>query len=246
MTDSKHILVVDDEPELQQAIQEYLSLRGFRVSVAGNGKEMRAVLATDPANLVLLDLSMPGENGIELTRQLKSSSNIGVIIVTAHGESEDRVLGLETGADDYIVKPFNFRELLARVNSVLRRTDGIKGKSTSNSEGRSVEFGDWTFEYATETLSKEDGETADLSAGELDLLITLLENANNPVSRDELLKISSHREWGPFDRSIDVKIGRLRSKIEVDPSKPKIIKTVRGIGYVLKMGTHSSISKGNS
>jgi DNA-binding response OmpR family regulator len=240
MTESKHILVVDDEPELQQAVQEYLCLRGFRVSVASNGKEMRAVLATDPASLVLLDLSMPGENGIELTRQLKSSSNIGVIIVTAHGESEDRVLGLETGADDYIVKPFNFRELLARVNSVLRRIDGNKDQSTSDPEAKSVEFGGWTFEFATETLSKADGETADLSAGELDLLIILLENANNPVSRDDLLKISSHREWGPFDRSIDVKIARLRNKIEVDPSKPKIIKTVRSIGYVLNTSSPSS------
>ena len=125
MKSSKHILVVDDEPELQQAIQEYLCLRGFRVSVASNGEEMKATLANDPANLVLLDLSMPGADGIELTRDLKASGSIGVIIVTAHGDSEDRVLGLESGADDYIVKPFNFRELLARVNSVLRRTDSV-------------------------------------------------------------------------------------------------------------------------
>ena len=240
MIESKHILVVYDEPELQQAVQEYLCLRGFRVSVAGNGKEMRAVLATDLANLVLLDLSMPGENGIELTRQLKSSSNIGVIIVTAHGESEDRVLGLETGADDYIVKPFNFRELLARVNSVLRRIDGNNGGAEPESDEISVQVGDWIFEYATGTLSKADGATANLSAGELDLLITLLDNANNPVSRDDLLKISSHREWGPFDRSIDVKIARLRNKIEVDPSKPKIIKTVRSIGYLLNTSPPSS------
>ena len=240
MTDSNHILVVDDEPEFQQAIKEYLCLRGFQVSVASNGEEMRATLATGPVNLVLLDLSMPGENGIELTRQLKSLHNIGVIIVTAHGESEDRVLGLESGADDYIVKPFNFRELLARVNSVLRRIDGIDVPATS--ESKFAKIGDWVFEYATETLSKADGETADLSAGELDLLNILLEQANKPVSRDELLKISSHREWGPFDRSIDVKIARLRSKIEVDPSKPKIIKTVRNIGYVLN--TNSPLSNG--
>ncbi len=237
MTNSKHIMVVDDEPELREAIQEYLHLRGFRVSVAGNGEEMKAALMTDPANLVLLDLSMPGADGIELTKDLKSSGSIGVIIVTAHGDSEDRVLGLESGADDYIVKPFNFRELLARVNSVLRRIDNAEGNTESDQIENSVEIGDWVFEYATGTLSKADGAIADLSAGELDLLTTLIENANNPVSRNELLKISSHREWGPFDRSIDVKIARLRSKIEIDPSKPKIIKTVRSIGYVLNIST---------
>ena len=243
MTDSKHILVVDDKPELQQAVQEYLCLRGFRVSVAANGVEMRATLATNPANLVLLDLSMPGENGIELTRQLKSLHNIGVIIVTAHGESEDRVLGLESGADDYIVKPFNFRELLARVNSVLRRIDSVEVQATSNLKTNCVGVGDWIFEYSTGTLSKADGVTADLSAGELDLLITLIENANSPVSRDELLKISSYRKWGPFDRSIDVKIARLRGKIEVDPSKPKIIKTVRNIGYLLNTSSRLGTDK---
>jgi DNA-binding response OmpR family regulator len=232
MNSSKHILVVDDEPELQQAIQEYLCLRGFRVSVASNGEEMKDTLANDPANLVLLDLSMPGADGIELTRDLKASGSIGVIIVTAHGDSEDRVLGLESGADDYIVKPFNFRELLARVNSVLRRTDSV-GVQAAEPKTKCVGIGDWVFEYATGTLTRADGAIANLSPGELDLLITLIENANKPISRDELMKISSYKEWGPLDRSIDVKIVRLRRKIEVDPTKPRIIKTVRNIGYVL-------------
>jgi DNA-binding response OmpR family regulator len=233
MTDSKHILVVDDEPDLCAAIQEYLLLRGFRVSLAGDGEEMKAVLANDPANLVLLDLTMPGANGIDLTRELKSSSRIGVIIVTAHGDSEDRVLGLESGADDYIVKPFNFRELLARINSVLRRIDNDIEQLAAAPNNKCFEIGDWLFEYATGTLSKADGTVADLSAGELDLLSTLIEHANNPISRDDLLKISSFQDWGPLDRSVDVKIARLRRKIEVDPSKPKIIKTVRTVGYML-------------
>ena len=237
MNEGKHILVVDDEPEMREAMQEYLCLRGFRVSTAGSGEEMKSILASDPVELVLLDLSMPGAGGIELTRTLKSSSGIGVIIVTAHGESEDRVLGLESGADDYIVKPFNFRELLARVNSVLRRTASAGSQATSDSQPNRVQVGDWIFDHATQTLTKADGTEADLSAGELDLLTLFIENANNPLSRDELLEKSAHREWGPFDRSIDVKIARLRRKIEVNPSKPNIIRTVRNIGYILKINT---------
>lgn len=239
MNEGKHILIVDDEPDMREALQEYLSLRGFRVSTAANGDEMKNLLEHDPAELVLLDLSLPGADGIELTRTLKTSNDLGIIIVTAHGESEDRVLGLESGADDYVVKPFNFRELLARVHSVLRRTASADGQATTDTPANRVQIGDWLFDHATQTLTKADGTEADLSAGELDLLAVFIENANNPLSRDELLEKSAHREWGPFDRSIDVKIARLRRKIEADPSKPKIIKTVRNIGYVLKTHINS-------
>jgi two-component system OmpR family response regulator len=162
MTSPAHILVVDDELELLEAIQEYLCIRGFRVSTASNGKEMKGIFADDPADLVLLDLGLPGENGIDLTRQLKSTGNPGVIIVTAHGDSEDRVLGLESGADDYIVKPFNFRELLARVNSVLRRTQAMDPRATQNSKIDSLLLGEWVYEYATESLTKSDGTQAEL------------------------------------------------------------------------------------
>lgn len=233
MNADKHILVVDDEPEMCEAIEEYLQLRGFRVSVAGDGEAMKAILASDPADLVLLDLTLPGEDGIELTRQLKVSSPMGVIIVSAHSDSEDRVLGLESGADDYVVKPFNFRELLARINSVLRRsgTDGARTLASANTP--LVTVGDWLFDPVGQTLIKADGSEAELSSGELDLLRILVENANRPLSRDELLEKSAHRNWEPFDRSIDVKIARLRRKIEVDPTKPRIIKTIRSVGYVL-------------
>ena len=237
MSNPVHILAVDDELELLDAIQEYLSLRGFRVSVASNGNEMKNILAHDPADLVLLDLGLPGENGIDLTRKLKSTSNPGVIIVTAHGDSEDRVLGLESGADDYIVKPFNFRELLARVNSVLRRTHNTETRPDNKSSTDTVQIGDWVFGHSSKSLSKADGTTADLSTGELDLLITLIANANKPTSRDELMQATNYREWGPLDRSIDVKIARLRRKIETDPSNPQLIKTVRSIGYVLVITT---------
>ncbi len=233
MNEDKHILVVDDEPEMCEVIAEYLQLRGFRVSIAGNGSAMNAILANDSADLVLLDLAMPGDDGIELTRQLKASSHIGVIIVSAHGDSEDRVLGLETGADDYIVKPFNFRELLARINSVLRRSGMADSGQTATGGPPRLAVGDWIFDPVRQTLSKKDGTEAELATGELNLLSILAEHANHPVSRDELLQKSAHRDWDPFDRSIDVKIARLRRKIEVNPAKPKMIKTVRNIGYVL-------------
>ena len=233
MSNLTHILVVDDERELLQAIQEYLSLRGFRVSTAGNGVEMRDVLESDPADLVLLDLGLPGENGIDLTRKLKSDGNMGIIIVTAHGDSEDRVLGLESGADDYIVKPFNFRELLARVNSVLRRTTNAEPGSADDANENNIQIGDWVFSHATQTMVKADGTKADLSTGELDLLIALIANANKPTARNELMKVTNFREWGPLDRSIDVKIARLRRKMENDPANPKLIKSVRGVGYLL-------------
>ncbi|ETX01160.1 MAG: hypothetical protein ETSY1_08475 [Candidatus Entotheonella factor] len=233
MNADKHILVVDDEPEMCEAIEEYLQLRGFRVSVAGDGAAMKAILASDPADLVLLDLTLPGEDGIELTRQLKASSPIGVIIVSAHSDSEDRVLGLETGADDYVVKPFNFRELLARINSVLRRSGSAGDRPPASGPAPLVAVGAWLFDPVKQTLSKTDGSEAELSSGELDLLRILVENANRPLSRDELLEKSVHRDWEPFDRSIDVKIARLRRKIEVNPAKPQVIKTVRSVGYVL-------------
>jgi two-component system OmpR family response regulator len=233
MSNQTHILVVDDEPELLHAIEEYLTLRGFRVSTAGNGVEMKNVLESDPADLVLLDLGLPGENGIDLTRKLKSDGNIGIIIVTAHGDSEDRVLGLESGADDYIVKPFNFRELLARVNSVLRRTTNTETESADDANENNIQIGNWVFSPTTQTMVKADGTKADLSTGELDLLIALIENANKPTDRNELMKVTNFREWGPLDRSIDVKIARLRRKIESDPANPKLIKSVRGVGYLL-------------
>jgi two-component system OmpR family response regulator len=233
MSHSFHILAVDDELELLEAIQEYLNLRGFRVSVASSAKEMKKILEHDPVDLVLLDLGLPDENGIDLTRALKSTSNAGIIIVTAHGESEDRVLGLESGADDYIVKPFNFRELLARVNSVLRRTHNREAWVDNKPDSDTVQIGDWLFRQATKSLAKADGTKADLSTGEYDLLQALVANANEPTSRDELMRATNYREWGPLDRGIDVKIARLRRKIESNASNPQLIKTVRNIGYLL-------------
>ena len=232
MNDARHILVVDDEAEMLDAVHEYLTLRGFRVSGAVDGHEMDAILADEKVDLVLLDLNLPGEDGIALTRRLKSDKNVGIIIVTAYSDSEDRVLGLETGADDYVVKPFNFRELVARINSVLRRMSD-PGENEHNAESV-TKVGEWMFDRLEETLKKPDGTQLDLSAAELDLLTALVDNSGRPMSRDELLDKLSHREWDPFDRSIDVRVTRLRRKIEPDPARPTIIKTVRGVGYVFK------------
>ena len=232
MSEASHILVVDDEAEMREAVAEYLSLRGFRVSGAADGHEMDAVMADEAVDLVLLDLNLPGEDGIALTRRLKSGKSVGIIIVTAYSDSEDRVLGLETGADDYVVKPFNFRELVARINSVLRRLS-VPGETGHDTDSL-VKVGEWLFDRSQETLQNPDGTQLDLSAAELDLLKVLVDNPDRTMSRDELLDKLSHREWDPFDRSIDVRVTRLRRKIEPDPSRPTIIKTVRGVGYVFK------------
>jgi len=232
IAEQRHILVVDDEREMREALAEYLSLRGFRVSLAADGEALRRAMAHDPADLILLDLSLPGEDGIELTRQLKATGGVGIIMVTAHGESEDRVLGLETGADDYVVKPFNFRELVARIRSVLRRAGGEGADAGSRSADATVRVGALAFNRREQTLVRGDGGHVALSAGEFDLLNVFVDNPDRPISRDELLEASSHRDWEPFDRSIDVRIARLRRKIEVNPARPSIIRTVRGTGYL--------------
>jgi two-component system OmpR family response regulator len=170
-----------------------------------------------------------------LAQQIRTMYSCGIIMVTGHGDPEDRVLGLEIGADDYVVKPFNFRELLARINSVLRRSHQtvteIGGPSSSI-----VRFGEWTFDQSNRSLKGADGDNPQLSAGELDILAVLVENADTAVSRHDLLEKSSHRDWSPTDRSIDVRITRLRKKLEQDPTKPRIIRTVRNIGYILRTG----------
>jgi DNA-binding response OmpR family regulator len=233
MSESTHILVVDDDPDILDAVGEYLELRRFRVSLAANGDEMSNIMAKDPADLILLDVGLPGTNGIDLARQVKSEYACGIIMVTGHGDTEDRVLGLEIGADDYVIKPFNFRELLARMNSVLRRIQPASAAIEKGSDDL-VRFGQWEFNMTRRSLQGADGRTPDLSAGELDILVLLAENANKAVSRHKLLGDSSHRDWNPLDRSIDVRITRLRKKLEKDPTKPVYIRTARNVGYFLK------------
>jgi DNA-binding response OmpR family regulator len=234
------VLVVDDDIEIRESLDEYLSARGIDVLLAGDGSQMKAVVAERDVDLVLLDLNLPGEGGMELMAHLRGATtpqtnNIGIIILTGIGDSEDRVLGLETGADDYVVKPFGLRELLARIHSVLRRTSAIAADDSTNAHAD--RFAGWTLHVGDGVLRHDDGRYAELSTGELDLMKLLLERADTPVSRAELLSLSSHRELEPYDRSVDVRIARLRRKVEDNPAHPQIIRTVRNIGYVLVTGS---------
>jgi DNA-binding response OmpR family regulator len=227
-----HILVVDDQKEICEVVQQYLSSEGYRVSVAYDGTGMRRVMAQNAVDLVILDLMLPGEDGLTLARQLREESGVGIIILTGRGETVDRIIGLEMGADDYLPKPFHLRELLARVKSVLRRVSSrIKdnGQPTARSKAR---FAGWRLDLSTRELVSPSGGEVRLTTGEFDLLAAFVNNANQVLSRDRLLDLARNREAGPFDRTIDVQVGRLRRKLEPDPQKPTIIKTVRGTGYI--------------
>ncbi len=230
MSDNGHILVVDDQKDVCDVVAEYLTGEGYRVSTAQSGDEMRRVLAHSPADLVILDLMLPGEDGLALARALRSESQMGIVIVTGRGELVDRIIGLEMGADDYLPKPFNLRELLARVKSVLRRIQGA-GEPRPAAQRQRVRFSGWELDLASRELTSPAGEPVRLTTGEFDLLAVFVANANQILSRTRLLDLARSREAGPFDRTIDVQVGRLRRKIEEDPQNPTMIKTVRGGGY---------------
>jgi two-component system, OmpR family, response regulator len=228
MNDAPHILVVDDEPAICELIENYLSGEGYRVSTAGDGAVMRQVMAQSPVDLVVLDLMLPGEDGFSLTRSLREHSNVGIIILTGKGETVDRVVGLELGADDYLAKPFDLRELLARVKSVLRRA-----RRAVAMEGTVLlSFAGWKFDPAARRLTSPGGVETPLTTGEFELLSAFVNHPNRVLSRDELLDLTRGREASPYDRSIDMQVKRLRQKIEPDPRQPALIKTVRAAGYI--------------
>ena len=230
MSDNGHILVVDDQKDVCDVVAEYLAGEGYRVSTAQSGDEMRRILAQSPADLVILDLMLPGEDGLALARALRSESQMGIVIVTGRGELVDRIIGLEMGADDYLPKPFNLRELLARVKSVLRRVQSA-GEPRPAPQRQRVRFSGWELDLASRELTSPAGEPVRLTTGEFDLLAVFVNNPNQVLSRTRLLDLARSREAGPFDRTIDVQVGRLRRKIEDDPQNPTMIKTVRGGGY---------------
>jgi DNA-binding response OmpR family regulator len=233
MTGNGHIVVVDDQKEICEVVQQYLTSEGYRVSVAHDGVGMRKVMAQGPVDLVILDLMLPGEDGLTLARALREESGVGIIILTGRGETVDRIIGLEMGADDYLPKPFHLRELLARVKSVLRRAQARGESQDRSAAGRSkARFAGWNLDLSTRELMSPDGSDVRLTTGEFDLLAAFVKNANQVLSRDRLLDLARNREAGPFDRTIDVQVGRLRRKLEPDPQKPTIIKTVRGTGYI--------------
>jgi len=220
-------------PSVGGLIGQFLEQHGFRVTAAPDGKAMRRVMAQGSIDLVILDLMLPDENGLALCRDLRATSRVPVIFLTAAGSETDRVVGLEMGADDYLAKPFSTRELLARVRAVLRRTGPQAIEDVSPSRGSLLAFSGWTLDTGRRQLRSPDGVLVELSGGEYELLSALLNSPNIVLTRDQLLDVTRGRAAGPFDRTIDVQVGRLRRKIEADPKSPELIKTVRGGGYVL-------------
>ncbi len=231
MSDRERIVVVDDEEDVRDTFAEYLTMRGYDVSTAESGEALRARVEEGPLDLVLLDLNLPGEDGLTLARYLREETEAAIIMVTAAAEPVDRVIGLELGADDYIGKPCDLRELAARVKSVLRRAAAPPAKVPSG-DNRRLAIGSFVLDLDAHELFAEDGSPVSLTAMEFDLLAAFVEHPNRVLTRDQLLDLAHHRRWDPFDRSIDIRIARLRRKIEADPQKPQIIKTVRGAGYV--------------
>ncbi len=225
-----HILVVDDDREIRDLLAKFLARHGYRVTTARDGAEMFKALGDWRFDLVVLDLMLPGEDGLSLCRRLRAGSTLPVIMLTAMGEETDRIVGLEMGADDYLPKPFNPRELLARMKAVLRRARALPEAPPRGSTR--VGFAGWSLDLATRRLESPAGVAVELSAGEYDLLTAFLDHPRRVLNRDQLLDLSRGRAAAPFDRSVDVQVGRLRRKIEADAKDPQIIKTVRGGGYM--------------
>jgi len=233
------ILVVDDEPRIRNMLRRYLAEEGFQVGEAADGAELRRELERAPADLVLLDLVMPGEDGLSLARMIRQRSQVPIIMLTGKGDLIDRVAGLEAGADDYIAKPFHLREVLARIRTVLRRVPAeparaapAKGAAGEPEAGQVLAFEGWRLDLLRRELSSPAGAAVPLTTGEFDLLRAFALHPNRVLNRDQLMDLVKGREWAAFDRAIDAQVVRLRKKIEADPAKPRLIKTVRGAGYI--------------
>lgn len=221
------ILTVDDEDEIREMLYDFLSKRGYRVVVASSAEEARKLLETERVDLALLDITLPGESGLSLARYLREHHDLPIIMLTALDSVIDRIIGLEIGADDYIPKPFDPREVLARIKNVLRRTE--KPLTVTNPER--IPIGALTLDLGNQKLFAADGSEIPLTTGEFDLLKIFVNNPNRILSRDRILDLTQQRDWDPFDRSVDIRITRIRKKIEPHPDKPTFIKTIRGVGY---------------
>jgi len=230
MNQEANILVVDDDVRISRIIARDLTSAGYRVKTAANGEEMRRCIKVQQPDIVILDLQMPGEHGLELARKLRQDSDVGIIIVTGTGDKVDEIVGLEGGADDYLTKPVEERALLARVRSVLRRV--MSSTASSDTSDKSVvKFSDWILDFTAHELKSTTGEEIILTSFEFQLLATLVKNANRVLSRDQIMVSITGRDWVSNDRSVDVLMGKLRKKIERDPHNPSMIKTIRGAGY---------------
>ncbi|SLN54367.1 Transcriptional regulatory protein OmpR [Pseudoruegeria aquimaris] len=232
MTEIPHILVVDDHREIRDAVSRYLEKNGLRATAARDAVEMDAKLAAGRFDLIVLDIMMPGEDGLSVCRRLSAAGGPPILMLTALGEETDRIVGLEIGADDYLPKPFNPRELLARIKAILRRTDTTEA-TPGELAGKRVAFGDWVLDADNRRLTSADGAVETLTTADFRLLTAFLQRPRVVLSRDELLDLTAGRSPHLFDRTIDNQVSRLRRKIEADPSRPKLITTVRGGGYCL-------------
>ncbi len=232
MERADHILIVDDDGEIRSLLSDYLRREGYTTSTAAEGRSMREVLARERIDLVILDLMLPGDDGLVLCRNLRAESQLPVIMLTARGEQTDRIVGLEMGADDYLAKPFNPRELLARIKAVMRRSRSLPDH-VDHAAAERLHFAGWTLDLTQRTLTGTDGVVVPLSGGEFRMLKIFLDHPNRVLSRDQLLDLTRGREAIPFDRSVDVQVGRLRKRLSDDGQAPELIKTVRGEGYVL-------------
>jgi two-component system, OmpR family, response regulator len=241
MERSPHIIVVDDDREICSLLSQFLTRHGLRVTTARDGAEMTKFLETARVDLVVLDLMLPGDDGLALCRRIRSSCGTPVIMLTAMGEDVDRIIGLEMGADDYLPKPFNPRELLARIKAVLRRSGALAQSSAElAASGRVLSFENWRLDLAKRELMNADDELIALSSGEFDLLQAFAEHPRRVLTRDQLLDLARGRAATLFDRSVDIQVMRLRRKIELDPKDPQLIKTVRSGGYMFTPTVHVS------
>lgn len=231
MNGSAHILIVDDDREIRDLLSRFLRRQGFRVDAVRDGREMRRALGDWQIDLVILDRMLPGEDGLTLCRDVRASSPLPIIMLTVMGAETDRIVGLEMGADDYLVKPFHPHELLARIKAVLRRTRDASLRERPDKQPR-LRFAGWELDRVRRRLRSPDGVKVALSDGEFDLLVAFAEHPQRVLSREQLLDLSRGRSPAPFDRSIDMQVGRLRRKIENDAEDPELIKTVRGRGYI--------------
>lgn len=232
MTASTHVLIVDDDPQIRNLVTEYLGNNGYEVSQAENAESFRAALALRVPDVVLLDVNLGGEDGLSLARYLRANHSVGIIMVTAAGDVVDRVVGLEVGADDYVPKPFDLRELRARIKSVARRAQPNPPSVKPDGADRRIRVGQCSLDLASRQLFDAHGAEIVLTSMEFDLLRVFVENPNKVLTRDHLLNLTRNRDWEPFDRSIDIRIARLRKKVEPDPENPRLIKTVRSAGYM--------------
>ena len=231
MSVPRHILVVDDDADLRQMVADYLNDYDLRVTGVADGAAMRDAMAQEVVDLVLLDLKLPSEDGMNLARELRETSNVPIIILTGRKDEVDRIMGLELGADDYLTKPFNLRELLARIRAILRRAQAHPVIHVEGRAPQAMRFGGWELDLRSRRLTSNEGDRVELTHAEYALLVAFLGAPERILSREQLLELSRGNDENVFDRSIDVQILRLRRKIEADPSRPKLIRTERGAGY---------------